>query len=368
MKIVIDGMGGDNAPDEVIKGAFLAAKEIKEPDLKILITIDAKQLSTTFSRLGLPVPSEGETLDLNDLGMKFVGGESDNYNFDEATAQSNVHFVYSDGVIRVEDNPMEIRKSKKGTSMGVAFDLVKRGKADAIVSAGSTAALMVGGSMVIGRIKGIKRPALAPIMPSITGNYLLLDGGANLECRPEMLLQFAIMGSIYMNKVMGFESPRVGLLNIGTEKEKGRELELAAHELLINEKTINFIGNVEAREVPLGACDVIITDGYTGNIYLKTVEGMGGFMKSSMKTLFGKNFSTKIGYLFAKSGVADFSKKTDYREVGGSPLLGTAKPVIKAHGSSNSKAFKNAIGQAVRFVKSEAVNEIEKHISSGSSI
>jgi len=171
-----------------------------------------------------------------------------------------------------------------------------------------------------------------------------------------------------MNKVMGFESPRVGLLNIGTEKEKGRELELAAHELLINEKTINFIGNVEAREVPLGACDVIITDGYTGNIYLKTVEGMGGFMKSSMKTLFGKNFSTKIGYLFAKSGVADFSKKTDYREVGGSPLLGTAKPVIKAHGSSNSKAFKNAIGQAVRFVKSEAVNEIEKHISSGSSI
>jgi glycerol-3-phosphate acyltransferase PlsX len=196
-------------------------------------------------------------------------------------------------------------------------------------------------------------------MPSINGNYILLDGGSNTECRPEMLLQFGIMGSIYMNKIMGITKPRVGLLNIGTEEEKGRELEHEAYKLLKN-APIDFVGNVEAREVPLGACDVIITDGFTGNIFLKTVEGMAGFMKQSMKDLFGKNAATKIGYLLAKSGVADVRKRTDYREVGGAPLLGTAKPVIKAHGSSDARAFKNAIRQAVEFAGSNAINEIEQ--------
>ncbi|MCL2071058.1 MAG: phosphate acyltransferase PlsX [Oscillospiraceae bacterium] len=334
MRIVIDGFGGDNAPDEVIRGAVAASREY---NVEVIITGDEKVLESRVKAL------------------------------QSETGVGNLSIVNADGVIQVEDNPLEIRKSKKNSSMGVAFDLVKTEKADAIVSAGSTAALMVGGSMVIGRIKGIKRPALSPIMPSINGKYILADGGANLECRPEVLLQFGIMGSIYINKVMGVEKPRVGLLNIGTEEEKGRELEQQAYALFkstsqMPNAKLNFVGNVEAREVPLGGCDVIVTDGFTGNIYLKTVEGMGGFMKSTLKQLFGKNALTKAGYLFAKSGVADFTKKTDYRETGGSPLLGTAKPVIKAHGSSDAKAFKNAIRQAKEFVESNAIKEIERQL------
>ena len=328
MKIVIDGFGGDNAPDEVIKGAVQA---VGEYGVNVVITGDEKTLKSRFESLGL--------------------------------SMNGIEIVHADGVMQVDDNPAEIRKSKAGTSMGVAFDLVKQGKADAFVSGGSTAALMVGGTMIIGRIKGIKRPALSPIMPSVNGHYILLDVGANLECRPEMLLQFGLMGSIYLNKVMGVDNPRVGLLNIGTEREKGRELELESYTLL-EKAPLNFIGNIEAREIPLGGCDVAVTDGFTGNIYLKAVEGMGGFMKHSLKQLFGKNVCTKIGYLLSKSGVKEISKKTDYREIGGSPLLGTAKPVIKAHGSSNAKAFKNAIRQARDFVQSNAIEEIELRLKS----
>jgi glycerol-3-phosphate acyltransferase PlsX len=299
MKIVIDGFGGDNAPNAVTE----AVETFRgRTDVEIIIT-------------------DGEPM-------------------------------------RVEDDPMLIRTTKKDTSMGKAFEMLKSGEADAMVSAGSTAALMVGGSMIIGRIKGVKRPALAPIMPNIHGNYIILDGGSNLECRPEMLLQFGIMGSIYMERTMKISKPRVGLLNIGTEPEKGRELELGAYELLKN-ANLNFVGNVEAREVPLGACDVIITDGFTGNIFLKTVEGMGGFMKHSLNSIFKKSAATKIGYLLAKSGVMDIRRKTDYREIGGAPLLGTSKPVIKAHGSSDAKAFKNAIRQAIEFVQANAIQEIE---------
>jgi len=247
--------------------------------------------------------------------------------------------------------------------MGKAFAMLKSGEADAMVSAGSTAALMVGGSMVVGRIRGVKRPALAPIMPSVEGNYILLDGGSNIECRPEMLLQFAIMGSIYMERCCGVKSPRVALLNVGTEANKGRELELEAFELLSKaglNGSLNFVGNVEAREIPLGACDVVVTDGFTGNVYLKAVEGMGAFMKKSFRDIFARNAASKAAFLLAKKGVLDVRRRTDYREVGGAPLLGTAKPVIKAHGSSDALAFKNAIRQGAAFAKSGAIEEIEK--------
>ncbi|MCL1882058.1 MAG: phosphate acyltransferase PlsX [Oscillospiraceae bacterium] len=333
MKIVIDGFGGDNAPESIIEGAVMAVKELgKEHELQLLITGDKEKLQTVFQKLKLPM--------------------------------TKIELVYANGVIKVEDNPMDIRTSKAGTSMGVAFDLVKKGDADAFVSAGSTAALVVGGSMTLGRIKDIKRPALSPIMPSTEGNYILLDGGANIECRPEMLLQFAIMGSVYMQKVMSIKNPRVGLLNVGAESEKGRELELDSYKLLKSASplTINFVGNVEAREVPLGACDVLVTDGFTGNIYLKTVEGMGGFMKSSLRSIFGKNAASKIGYALSQSGVKEIRKRTDYREIGGSPLLGTAKPVIKAHGSSDAKAIKNAIKQAAEFVSAGVISEIENSL------
>ena len=332
MRIVVDAFGGDNAPSAVIEGAYKAHAEYsKKYKFQIILVGDKKKLLSQYSNL-----------------------------------EHHFEIIHADGVMEIEDDPMLIRTAKSGTSMGVAFDLLKKDSADAMVSAGSTAALMVGGSMVVGRIKGIKRPALSPIMPSISGNYIILDGGSNLECRPEMLLQFAVMGGIYMNKIEGIKKPRIGLLNIGTEEEKGRELERETYKLLREKAGIlngEFIGNVEAREVPLGACDVIITDGFTGNMFLKTVEGMGVFMKQSLRGLFAKNAATKIGYLLSKSGVEDVRRKTDYRETGGAPLLGTAKPVIKAHGSSDALAFKNAIRQALEFVNSGAIDEIERAVS-----
>lgn len=327
MKVALDAFGGDNAPDEIIKGAALG---VKEYGVEVILTGDEKKINERIDALG--ISREGITIE------------------------------NADGVIEIEDNPLDIRKAKANCSMGVAFRLVNEGKADAFVSAGSTAAIVVGGTTLTGRIKGIKRPALVPIMPSTTGKYMLLDAGANSECRPEMLQQFGVMGSVYMNKVMGIENPRVGLLNIGVEEEKGRELEHGAFELLKN-SGLNFVGNVEAREVPLGAVDVIVTDGFTGNIYLKTVEGMGKFMKKAIKeTIFGSAIS-KVGAVFAFGGIKKVTRMTDSREVGGSPLLGSAKPVIKAHGSSDALAVKNAIRQAKAFVTTGVNEEIAKAIA-----
>lgn len=324
MRIAIDAFGGDNAPDEVIKGAALA---VKEYGVEVILTGDEKIINERIDALGV--------------------------------SRQNIEIENADGIIAIEDNPLDIRKSKANSSMGVAFRLVNEGKADAFLSAGSTAAIVVGGTMVIGRLKGVKRPALVPIMPSYTGLYLLLDGGANAECRPEMLLQFGVMGSIYAEKAMGIDNPRVGLLNIGAEDEKGRDLEKGARELL-SDSNLNFVGNTEAREVPMGAVDVIVTDGFTGNIYLKTVEGMGRFMKRTLKeTIFGSPVS-KIGAVFAMGGIKKVSKLMDYREVGGSPLLGCSKPVFKAHGSSDALAFKNAVRQAKEFVDNNVNEEIAK--------
>ena len=324
MKIAVDAFGGDNAPDEVIKGA---ADAIKEYNVEVILTGDEHKINERIKALGID--------------------------------RTGITVENADGVIQIEDNPMDIRRSKpkENCSMGRAFALVNDGTADAFVSAGSTAAIVVGGTMVAGRLKGIKRPALVPIMPSTDGLYLLLDGGANSECRPEMLLQFAVMGSVYMEKIMGISRPRVGLLNIGAEEEKGRELEHGAYELL-RDSGLNFVGNVEARDVPLGAVDVIVTDGFTGNIYLKTVEGMGKFMKKALKEdIFGGGLS-KIGALFSMKGIKKISRQMDYREVGGSPLLGSEKPVFKAHGSSDALAFKNAIRQAKEFVEKDVNSEI----------
>lgn len=328
MKIAVDAFGGDHAPDEVIKGAVEAVKKL---GVTVILTGDEALIHERFRALGL--------------------------------SEENIEIENANGVIRIEDNPLEIRKSKADSSMGTAFRLVTEGKADAFVSAGSTAAIVVGGTMITGRIKGVKRPSLTPIMPSINGYYLLTDGGANAECRPEMLQQFAVMGSIYMNRVMGVASPRVGLLNIGTEDEKGRELERETNELL-KKTNLNYVGNTEAREVPLGAVDVIVTDGFTGNIYLKTVEGMGKFMKKALKeTIFGSGLA-RIGAVFSLKGIKAVSKQMDYREVGGSPLLGAARPVFKAHGSSDAAAFYNAIRQAKDFVEKKVNEEIAAALSS----
>lgn len=320
--VAMDAFGGDNAPDEVIKGAEQA---VKAYGVGIILCGDENKIKERMKALGI--------------------------------SENNITVKNADGVIKIEDNPTDIRKSKLNSSMGTAFQLVKNGEADAFISAGSTAALVVGGTTLIGRIKGVKRPSLAPIIPSVNQSYILLDGGANVECRPEMLAQFAVMGSVYMDKIMNVQSPRVGLLNVGTEDEKGRELELEAHKLL-SEGPVNFTGNIEGREAALGGCDVLVTDGFTGNIYLKTVEGMGKFMKISLKQLFFKNIGTKIGAAFTMKGIKALSTKMDYRETGGSPLLGTAKPVIKAHGSSDARAFKNAVRQAKEFIENNVIEEI----------
>ena len=327
IKIAMDAFGGDNAPDEVIKGAEQAAKAY---DVEIILCGDETKLKERMKALNV--------------------------------TDSKISIRNADGIIKIEDNPTDIRTSKLNSSMGVALQLVKNGEADAFISAGSTAALVVGGTALVGRIKGVKRPSLAPIIPSMNQSYILLDGGANVECRPEMLKQFAVMGSVYMDKIMNVQSPRVGLLNVGAEEEKGRELELETHKLL-KEAPVNFIGNIEGREAALGGCDVLVTDGFTGNIYLKTVEGMGKFMKLSLKKLFFKNIGTKIAAAFTMKGIKELSNKMDYRETGGSPLLGTSKPVIKAHGSSDARAFKNAVRQAKEFIENNVIEEITSSLS-----
>ena len=322
IKIAIDAFGGDNAPDEVIKGA---AQAVKEYGVEMILCGDEKQVKERIKALGV--------------------------------ATAGITVKNAEGVIKIEDNPTDIRKAKLNSSMGVAFQLVKNGEADAFISGGSTAALVVGGTTIIGRIKGVKRPSLAPIIPSPSNSYILLDGGANVECRPEMLQQFGVMGSVYMDKIMNVQSPRVGLLNVGTEEEKGRELEQQAREMLTL-APVNFIGNIEGREAALGGCDVLVTDGFTGNVYLKTVEGMGKFMKTALKRIFYKNIGTKLAAVFTMKGIKELSKQMDYRETGGSPLLGTAKPVIKAHGSSDALAFKNAVRQAKEFIENNVIEEI----------
>lgn len=329
MKIVIDGFGGDNSPDEVLKGAALAVKQL---GIEAAVTGDIDTLKSRMEQLGI--------------------------------SEKGIELVAAEGVIRVEDNPRSILKEKSGTSMGVAFRYLADGKADAVISAGSTAAIVMGGTMIGKRIKGVKRTALVPIMPAEGGvRYCVLDGGANLECRPEMLQQFAIMGSIFMQKTMGVENPRVGLLNIGTEDEKGRALEQETLKLLRNTPSINFVGFVEGRDVPLGAVDVLVTDGFTGNVYLKACEGMGALMKNALKSMFLANIKTKLGALFVRKQIKQLSAQMDYKTVGGAPLLGTAKPVFKAHGSSDAAAFLGAFRQAKSFVENNAVEEMAAAIS-----
>lgn len=329
MKIVIDGFGGDNSPDEVLKGAALAVKQL---GIEAAVTGDIDTLKSRMEQLGI--------------------------------SEKGIELVAAEGVIRVEDNPRSILKEKSGTSMGVAFRYLADGKADAVISAGSTAAIVMGGTMIGKRIKGVKRTALVPIMPAEGGvRYCVLDGGANLECRPEMLQQFAIMGSIFMQKTMGVENPRVGLLNIGTEDEKGRALERETLKLLRNTPSINFVGFVEGRDVPLGAVDVLVTDGFTGNVYLKACEGMGALMKNALKSMFLANIKTKLGALFVRKQIKQLSAQMDYKTVGGAPLLGTAKPVFKAHGSSDAAAFLGAFRQAKSFVENNAIEEMAAAIS-----
>ncbi len=327
MKIAVDGFGGDNAPLAVLQGCALAVKEYK---VSIAVTGDVETMKRIAAK---------NQLDLNGLEL-----------------------VQADGVIDVEDDPTEIVKSKSNSSMAAAFKMVASGEADAFVSAGSTAAIVVGASLIVKRIKGVKRAALAPIIPTVNGCYMLLDGGANLDCRPEMLLHFGLMGSAYMSRIMGIETPRVGLANIGAEETKGGELQLRAYELL-KKAPVNFTGNIEARDIPLGGCDVVVADGFTGNIILKLTEGMGKLIGAKLKDIFMSGVLSKAAALLVMKKVKALKKSMDYTEYGGAPLMGVRRPVIKAHGSSDAAAFKNAVRQAILFTEKDVIGEIEGHLA-----
>lgn len=328
MNIAIDVFGGDNAPLAVLQGCAMAREEYQ--DIHIILTGEREKIKKA---------ARAATIDLAD--------------FEICQAPS---------VILPEEDPFEIRRSRADSSMAVGLSLLAQGKADAFISGGSTAALTVGASLIVKRIRGIKRAALAPVLPSEKGPFMLIDAGANLDCRSDMLLQFAIMGSIYAERVLGIEQPRVGLANVGAEPNKGTGELQEAFGLIQKSKYCHFVGNIEARDLPMGVCDVLVSDGISGNMILKTMEGMGSFFVDSLKEMFMSNRKGKIAAALLLDSIKELKKKMDYTEYGGGVLMGVSRPVIKAHGSSNAKAFKNAIRQARLCVKNRVIKEIIESI------
>jgi glycerol-3-phosphate acyltransferase PlsX len=324
MRIAIDAHGGDHAPTAVVESLRLAAA--KWPDTTfILIGRDEKLLPEAFG---------------------------------------NVQFVQVSEQIEPDDEPVKAVRRKKDSSIVVGCQMVKSRKADVFISGGNTGALMAAGLFHTGRMKGVDRPALAPVFPTLTGKgILVLDVGANPEARAEHLRQYAQMGSIYADKVLGFKEPKVGLLNIGTEAGKGTELTKAAFSLLEQEKSISFIGNVEARDILYRPCDVLVCDGFSGNILLKNMEGVAKAIFERLKQELTANFLNKLAAAILKPGLKRFAQDMDYKEHGGAPLLGLSGPVIKAHGSSDEKAFYNAIRQAHLFVENGVIQRIEEELS-----
>ena len=323
MKIAVDAFGGDNAPLSVIRGASDAAREY---GVNIILTGD------------------------KDIIEKCAA--------DNKIDLAGIEILHTDSVFDMHDKPTDILKSKRGTSLGLAMDLVANGEADAFVSAGSTGAIMAGATFIVKRIKGIERPAIGTVIPTMTDRKLLLmDAGANAECRPEMLRQFGIMASLYLENVEGIKDPEIGLLNIGTEDTKGGPLQIEAYKLL-KESPVNFVGNIEARELPAGVCDAVISDGFPGNVALKLYEGVASNMMKLVKRTLMSTFRSKIAALLAKKSLYSLKDKMNYDDIGGAPLLGVKKPVIKAHGSSNADAIKNAIRQAKRCAENDVAGKI----------
>ena len=322
MKIIIDVMSGDNAPLELIKGAVMAKET-----------------------LGVDIVTVG-----NEEIIKRIADE-------ESLNLSGIEIVNADSVVNMEDDAMSVVRAKKDSSMAVGLQLLAKGEGDAFVSAGNTGALLAGATLLVRRIKGIKRAAIGTVLP-FSSPVLLLDSGANLDIDEKTLEQFAIMGSKYMEKLYDLDSARVGLLNNGTESTKGTPLYRSANVLLTASNDVNFVGNVEAKELPFGACDVIVCDGFTGNILLKSIEGMGKFFMKTLKNVFYENFVTKISALLVKNKIGGLKKQFDSSEHGGAPLLGISKPVFKAHGSSDARAVMNAVRQAKNFVENGVIDDI----------
>ena len=326
MKLAIDGMGGDNAPQSIVEGALQALD------------------------------------DFNDIEILLYGREEAMKPYLKEHPRLTV--IHCEEVVEGEDDPARAVRRKKDSSMTRMLEAVADGTADACLSAGNTGALMAGGLFKVGRIDGVQRPALATTLPTIDGKgFLMLDLGANADAKPEHMVQYAIMGDIYAKKVRGYAAPRIGLLNIGTEEKKGNELTKAVFELL-KETDMNFEGNVEARELLNGVADVIVTDGFTGNMVLKTIEGTAGALFAMLKEAFTSSTKSKIGYVLAKDGLKGLKTKMDYTEYGGAALFGLKAPVIKAHGSSNARAIYSAIKQARTMVEHDVCATIQQTIAS----
>lgn len=322
MKIIVDAFGGDNAPLEIIKGCVDA---INEFDIDIILTGKESMIKKV---------AEENSLSLN-----------------------HIEIVDCDEVITMEDNADAVLKTKKNSSMAVGLRLLNEDKGQAFISAGNSGALCMGATLAIKRIKGIKRPAFAPVMPSETGFFMLLDGGANLDCRPEMLYQFALMGSVYMNKVMGVENPRIALANVGAEEHKGNELYQNTYKLL-SKSNLNFIGNVEGRDIPKGVCDVVVCDGFAGNMILKTYEGVAITLMKQIKHMFSDSTKGKLAAALVMKDIKSLKTRFDYNAYGGAPILGASKPVFKAHGDSKAVTLKNAIKLSINYVTAKAIDEI----------
>lgn len=334
MKILVDAMGGDNSPDEIIKGCVDAISEIKSD----IILVGNQKL-------------------INEKVKEFYGKE----NIQEVT--SRITIKNATEVIENGESPTSALKAKKDSSLVVGFNMLKNDEADAFVSAGSTGAFMAGGLLMVGRIKGIDRPALCSVLPSYDGKgFLLIDCGANTNVRPINMDQFATMGSIYMNKVMHMESPSVGLLNIGAEEGKGNELMKESFTKLSENTEINFFGNVEGRDIFNGDVRVVVADGFTGNVTLKTIEGMGKMISKMLKEELSRSVWRKILAMLTMPALKGFKKRMDYSEYGGALLLGIKKPMIKCHGTANAKIVKYTLIQAENFAKNKVVETIEEEI------
>jgi len=334
LKIILDAMGGDHAPEAPVLGAIEAAKEF---GAQIMLVGRGEAILEVLKKNNIENLPDG------------------------------LEVCHAEDVVDMHDDPGKVLHQRKNSSMVIGLKLLAEGKGDAFVSAGSTGALLTGATLLVKRVKGIRRAAMAPSMPTKTGGKVVIcDCGANAECTPEFLLQFGIVASAYAKNVLEIEKPRVGLLNIGTEDSKGSQLQKDAYALLqdaCDKGLIHFVGNVEARAVPLGEVDVVVCDGFSGNVLIKSVEGTAMFMGSMLKKIFKKNILTKVGYLLCASGVKEMIKMMDYREIGGTQFLGIKKPVIKAHGSSDALAFRNAVKQAMTAAESDFTPQLEQTLA-----
>lgn len=327
MRIAIDGMGGDHSPNSVVQGCIMALEEFK--DIEIIITGKEDIILTELSKC----------------------------NYDK----TKISVENAEEVISPNEHPVMAVRRKKNSTITTAVRLVKEGKADAVISAGSTGAFLTASLLILGRIKGIDRPALAPLMPGVNGNFIVVDSGANAECKPKNLLQFAVMGKNYFENVLEIKNPKVGLINIGAEEEKGNELTKASYKLLAD-SNVNFIGNVEPRDITSGDVQILVCDGFVGNTVLKMYEGVASNIFSIIKKEIMSNTISKLGGILLKPVFNNIKKKFDYKEHGGAPFLGVDGICIKAHGSSDALAIKNAIRQAKKFYDNDLINKMKHEV------